>query len=50
MNNKNIDESIGYLTSLKKLDLSKNQPELLPRDIFKLVNLEELNLSENKIG
>ncbi|KAK9076773.1 hypothetical protein SSX86_005107 [Deinandra increscens subsp. villosa] len=44
------DNTIGKLTKLQSLDLSKNQITDLPSDFWSLGSLKTLNLSNNKIS
>ncbi|KAI8364264.1 hypothetical protein EDC96DRAFT_444350 [Choanephora cucurbitarum] len=44
-----LSPSIGYLSSLTKLNLSNNQMISLPRELGYLKNLRVLNISENSI-
>lgn len=46
---KYIPDEIGYMTNLKKLDLSGNEIKKIPQTIQYLFNIEEIDLSRNKI-
>jgi len=41
---------VGDLTSLRKLDLHRNQLASLPDTFSKLTNLKELDISENRFA
>ena len=45
-----LPESIGLLTSLKKLTLRRNGLKKLPNSMNKLSSLKELDISYNKFG
>lgn len=44
-----IDTEIFNLTELKLFSIYKNQLTNLPKELFKLINLERLNLSVDKL-